>query len=75
MGMAFQSISEYNAPPVFQALISKYEETEPIFSFKLAPDNSELFLGGSNPGLHKGDFTWVELTTQVCHIPEVVNPG
>jgi hypothetical protein len=66
MGMAFQSISEYNAPPTFQTLVSKGEETKPIFSFKLAPCGSELFLGGANPELYEGDFTWVPLTTKVC---------
>ena len=67
MGMAFQSISEYNAPPTFQSLVSKGEETKPIFSFKLTPDGSELFLGGANPDLYEGDFTWLDLTVEVCH--------
>jgi cathepsin D len=73
MGLAFQSISEYNAPPTFQNLVSQGEVREPIFSFKLAPDGSELFLGGANPELYKGYFTWVDLTTKVCHLPKVVN--
>jgi hypothetical protein len=74
MGMAFQSISGFNARPTFQTLIAQGEEAQPVFSFKLAPEGSELFLGGANPNLYKGNFTWVKLTTKVRHIPIIVNP-
>jgi cathepsin D len=65
MGMAFQSISEFNAPPVFQTLISEGVLTSEVFGFKLATSGSELFLGGTNSELYTGDFTWVSLTNQV----------
>ena len=67
MGMAFQSISDYNAPPVFQTLISEGVLTSPVFGFKFATAGSELFLGGTNSALHTGDFTWVPLTNEVCN--------
>jgi len=64
MGMAFQSISDFNAPPVFQTLISEGVLTSPVFGFKLAASGSELFLGGTNSKLYRGGFTWVNLTNQ-----------
>jgi Eukaryotic aspartyl protease len=65
MGMAFQSISGYNAPPLFQTLISEGVVTSPVFGFKFATSGSELFLGGTNSALHTDDFTWVPLTNEV----------
>ncbi|KAN0123324.1 eukaryotic aspartyl protease [Russula decolorans] len=64
MGMAFQSISQFNAPPVFQTLISEGVLTSQVFGFKLAASGSELFLGGTNSKLYTGSFTWVPLTNQ-----------
>jgi len=66
LGLAFQSISKFNAPPVFQTLISKGVVTSPVFGIKLASSGSELFLGGTNSKLYTGGFTWVPLTMQVC---------
>jgi len=70
MGMAFQSISKYQASPVFQTLISEGVVGSQVFGFKLASSGSELFLGGTNSALHKGDFTWVSLTDEVCDGPK-----
>jgi cathepsin D len=72
MGMAFQSISKFKAPPVFQTLISEGVLTSPVFGFKLATSGSELFLGGTNGDLYTGDITWVPLTNQVCDGPRVL---
>ena len=69
MGLAFQSISDFDASPPFQTIISQNtnNETSAIFGFKLARSDSEseLFLGGVNGNLYKGDFAWVDLTTKV----------
>ena len=67
MGLAFESISAYNATPVFQTLISQNVLTSPVFGLKLATSGSELFLGGTNDTLFTGNFTWVPLTNQVCN--------
>jgi hypothetical protein len=72
MGMGFQSISDYNAPPPVQNLISEYLLTSPMFGFKLAPSGSELFLGGVDPAYDIAEFTWVPVTKEVCHIFECV---
>ncbi|CAL1703173.1 unnamed protein product [Somion occarium] len=64
LGMAYQSISQYNAPPFFQTLVSQGKTTQPIFAFKLAAAGSEVFLGGVNAALYTGSFTTVPVTTQ-----------
>jgi cathepsin D len=70
MGLAFQSISKFNATPVFQTLISEGVVTLQVFGFKLASNGSELFLGGTNSKLYTGDFTWVSLTNEVRDGPK-----
>jgi cathepsin D len=65
IGMAFQSVSLLNAPPVFKTLISEGVLTSNVFGFKLAASGSELFLGSTNTKLYTGNFTWVPLTNQV----------
>jgi len=64
MGMGFQSISVYNSPPVFQTLVGSGAAAQPVFAFKLAGNGSELFIGGTNPAMYTGDFTYVNLTEQ-----------
>lgn len=64
MGMAYQTISAYNAPPVFQTLVAQGQVSNPVFSFKLAKSGSELLLGGVNNGLYKGSFTYARVTTR-----------
>ena len=72
MGLAFPSISGFNASPVFQTLISEGVLDSPVFGFKLAASGSELFLGGTNSQLYTGDFTWVPLSNEVCDGPRVL---
>jgi cathepsin D len=60
MGMGFQTISDYNAPPLFQSLVDAKAVKEPVFAFKLSTDEgAELTLGGLNSALYKGDITYV----------------
>ena len=72
MGMAFKSMSNYDANPIFQTLISEGAVTSPVFGVKLATSGSELFLGGVNPDYEDVDFTWVILSNEVCHITSSV---
>lgn len=67
MGMGYQSISLYKAPPVFQSLLAQKQVATPVFSFKLSASGSELFLGGADASLYTGSFTYASVTTQVCH--------
>ena len=69
MGMGFQSISDFNAPPVFQTLISEGVVDSQVFSIKFAASGSEIFIGGTNSALYTGDFTWLPLTVEVCSSP------
>ncbi|KAH9958948.1 acid protease [Russula dissimulans] len=64
MGMGFQSISDYNASPPFQSLISEGAVSDPVFGFKLSDSGAELFLGGVNNALYTGDFAWLTLTNE-----------
>jgi len=64
MGMGFQSISVYNAPPVFQSLVAAGQTDSPVFAMKLAATGSELTLGGLNAALYTGDVTFVPVTQQ-----------
>ena len=65
MGMAYQSISAYNAPPVFQSLLAQKQISTPVFSFKLSTSGAELLLGGTDDNLYTGSFTYAPVTTQV----------
>lgn len=64
--MGYQSISQYNAPPFFQTLVTQGVTTQPVFAFKLAESGSELYLGGVDSNLFTGSFTYAPVTTQVC---------
>ncbi|KAH7919522.1 acid protease [Leucogyrophana mollusca] len=59
LGLAFESISDYNANPVFQTLVAQRKVSNPEFAFKLAQTGSELYLGGTNRQLYNGEFTYV----------------
>jgi cathepsin D len=64
MGLAFRSLSEYNANPVFQNLVDQGQTTLPIFALKLTAGNSELTLGGLVSVLYSGPITWVPVINQ-----------
>ncbi|KAI0032960.1 acid protease [Vararia minispora EC-137] len=59
MGMAFKSISDYNANPFFQTLIANNAVSESAFSFKLSQSGAQLYLGGADTSQYTGDFTFV----------------
>jgi cathepsin D len=65
MGMAFSEISVFKTNTVFEILIAQGGATVSQFSSKLAANDSELFLGGSNPSLFTGEFTTVNVTELV----------
>jgi cathepsin D len=64
MGMGFQSISVYNAPPVFQSLVAAGETDSPVFAMKLTASGAELSLGGLDSDLYKGDVTYISVSQQ-----------
>ncbi|KAF9220430.1 acid protease [Gyrodon lividus] len=62
MGMAFPSISQYTQSPVFQTLVTQGQTDEPVFAFNFAGPRPELYLGGTNPDMYTGDFTYTQVT-------------
>lgn len=65
LGMAFQSISNYQSAPLFQNLVEQGQAEQAMFAFKLTETDSELYVGGVNSALYKGDFTWVSVSQEV----------
>ncbi len=64
LGLAFPSLSRSSfsgSTPVFFTLVA--QGVLPKNSFGLCP--SELYIGGTNNELHKGDFTYVPVTHEV----------
>jgi hypothetical protein len=64
MGMAFRSLSTFNANPVFQNLVDQGQTTSPIFALKLTAVGAELTLGGLVSALYTGSITWVPVLNQ-----------
>jgi cathepsin D len=64
IGLAYPSISVFNATPFFQRLVEDGQVAEPLFSVKLSDKGGELCLGCINRKLYKGDFTIVNVTNQ-----------
>jgi cathepsin D len=63
--MAFPEVSTLGTPSFFDNLVAEGSVVVPQFSFKLAANDSELFLGGSNSDLFTGEFTTVNVTVLV----------
>ncbi|EIW86538.1 peptidase A1, partial [Coniophora puteana RWD-64-598 SS2] len=64
MGMAFQSISDYNASPVFQTLVSQGKTTSPVFGFKLTSSGAGLTIGGVDSSAYTGKFHYTDVTQE-----------
>ena len=63
--MAYESMSDFGASPVFQSLVSQAKVTTPVFSFFFAESGSELYIGGMNQNHFTGSFTYMPVTIQV----------
>ncbi|KAI8984815.1 acid protease [Trametes punicea] len=61
LGMAFPSVSFYNADPFFTKLIQQKQIRDAVFAFRLA-DHPELALGGVNTDLFTGAVTYTPVT-------------
>ncbi|KAF9224644.1 acid protease [Gyrodon lividus] len=62
LGMAFHDIAEYYSSPVFLTLVAQGKADEPVFAFSFKAPGAELYLGGTNPDMYIGDFTYAEVT-------------
>ena len=73
LGMAYQTISQFNSTPFFQTLVAQGKVAQPVYAFKLNDTGSELYLGGVNPDLYTGSITYLQTndeasTTFLRHI-------
>lgn len=62
MGMGFQQISVFGAPPVFQTLVSQGTTTSSVFGFTLRTSGSELFVGGTDSNKFSGSLSFTPVT-------------
>ena len=66
LGLAYQSLSAYQASPVFQSLVTQGQVPEPVFGLYMTQsNNSELFVGGVNGKHYTGSITYVPVEHQV----------
>jgi Eukaryotic aspartyl protease len=56
MGLAYPSISNIGQAPFFNHAIVHGAVSSPMFGFKLASTDSELYLGGTNEALYLGSL-------------------
>src|SRR5277367_3694117 len=52
--MGFQNSSLFQAPTVFQNLVSEGKTSSAVFAFKLAKEGSELSIGGLDSSAYSG---------------------
>ncbi|KAF9226089.1 Asp-domain-containing protein [Gyrodon lividus] len=64
LGMGFRPLSEYNQSPLFQTLVTQGQTDEPVFAFSFTDPGPELYLGGTNPNMYTGDFTYAQVTEE-----------
>lgn len=71
LGLAFDTISVDDIPPIFQLFVEQGLVEEPVFSFYLEPANGifpnttgELLFGGSDPAHYTGQLSYVPLTSE-----------
>jgi len=67
LGLGFKSISMYNIPTPFEAMVDKKLISEPVFAFYLQEDmaeQGELVLGGIDAGHFTGSLVDVPLTSE-----------
>jgi len=63
LGLAFSTISKFPASSLLESLGRAGKLSDRVFSFKLAFDGGELYIGGVNEELFTGDITFVEVQT------------
>ncbi len=70
--MAFQNISASHSTPFFGTLVAQGSLPKNLFAFYLAEEGSELYLGGINNKLYKGNITYLPVTEEVMQLFRVV---
>ncbi|KAH0838831.1 aspartic peptidase domain-containing protein [Lanmaoa asiatica] len=60
MGMCFPSLAKYTVKPFFQSTVGQMDQ--PVFSFKLAASESELYFGNADSAPYSGDLNYTPVT-------------
>ena len=69
LGLAYESLSRFQAPSVILSLVAQGQVPEPVFGLYLTQSNdSELFIGGVNSEHFKGSITYVPVEQQVSTV-------
>jgi hypothetical protein len=70
IGLAFPSLSEFKASPIFHTLVDQHTLPADYFGLYLAEEGSELYFGGTNDKLYKGDFAYTPVThaVRLCRV-------
>jgi cathepsin D len=63
--LAYTSVSEFGASPLFRSLAGQGRLFNPTFSLKLSPSGAEMYIGGANSQLYNGDITYTRVTVPV----------
>ena len=62
--MGYQALSQMNATPFFQTMLSQGVVTTPSFSVNLATQDSALYLGGIDPRFNDKQIVYTPVTRQ-----------
>ncbi|KIJ67155.1 hypothetical protein HYDPIDRAFT_84279 [Hydnomerulius pinastri MD-312] len=71
IGLGYPKLAVNGSNPMFVNMIEQHAVPEPVFSFKLADNGSELLLGGKNPKLYKGPITYTPVVNQSYWVIDV----
>ena len=61
LGLAFESIANTGASPVFQTLVTEGQTTSSVFGVTLLDNGGELFLGGTDTSAFTGSLAFADL--------------
>jgi len=62
LGLGYPSIADFGADPLFASLVRQGSLINPTFSLKLTSSGAEMYVGGANSMLYKGDITYTPVT-------------
>jgi len=65
LGLAFPPISTWHdSPPLFESLVKQNRLINPTFSLKLSSTGAEMYVGGANSMLYKGNIAYTPVTVR-----------
>jgi cathepsin D len=58
-------MSKFGVDPLLVSIFNQGKIIDPTFSFKLSSSGAEMYVGGANSMLYKGDITYTRVTQPV----------